>query len=320
VEHVDEHLRAATWMGASPLPPGWCRVTNLHAGRGPHSRDRDCRDRAHRTTSQPRLTQGSRYIIERCCTTGCCCSTSSRELPAPTFRVWPRTLCGGSRVMRPSLTGRPLSSSTTAWACALHANRRAVSGLIAAPSSISHSLSSPSGPSRRACTTTVARSASRSASSPDEHRATRASARRAPAPAGPRSSGMTGRLSASRSSTFATSAPCRPVRSAARPPGRNGGPRRRSTTTRSGFVPPPPLPPTTCVRRGPPYAGSRRTKRHRPIPAGATRSRVWRTSSARPPCRRAARRTRAPRTCGGASRAHERRRSIVAPSTGTGRT
>ncbi len=47
--------------------------------------------------------------------------------------------------MRPSLTGRPLSSSTTAWTRALHANRRAVSGLIAGPSSISHSLSSSSG-------------------------------------------------------------------------------------------------------------------------------------------------------------------------------
>jgi hypothetical protein len=31
VEHVDEYLRAAAWMGASPLPPAWCRVTNLLA-------------------------------------------------------------------------------------------------------------------------------------------------------------------------------------------------------------------------------------------------------------------------------------------------
>jgi hypothetical protein len=56
LEHVDEHLRAAAWMGASPLPPAWCRVSNLHAGRDHHSRDCGCRDRAHRTTSQPRLT------------------------------------------------------------------------------------------------------------------------------------------------------------------------------------------------------------------------------------------------------------------------
>ena len=58
VEHVDEHLRAAAWMGAPPLPPAWCRLTNLHAGRDHHSRDRGCRDRAHRSTSQPRLTPG----------------------------------------------------------------------------------------------------------------------------------------------------------------------------------------------------------------------------------------------------------------------
>jgi hypothetical protein len=57
VEHVDEHPRAAAWMGASPLRSVWSRGANLHAGRGPHSRDRGCRDRAHRTTSQPQLTQ-----------------------------------------------------------------------------------------------------------------------------------------------------------------------------------------------------------------------------------------------------------------------
>jgi hypothetical protein len=62
VEHVDEHFRAAAWMGASPLPPAWCRVTNLHVGRDHHSRDRGCRDRAHRITSQPRLTPGPPYI------------------------------------------------------------------------------------------------------------------------------------------------------------------------------------------------------------------------------------------------------------------
>jgi hypothetical protein len=56
VEHVDEHLRAAAWMGASPLPPAWCRFWDLHAGRDHHSRDRGCRDRAHRSRSQPRLT------------------------------------------------------------------------------------------------------------------------------------------------------------------------------------------------------------------------------------------------------------------------
>ena len=58
VEHVDEHLRSAAWMGASPLSPAWCRVTNLHAGRDHQSRDRGCGDRAHRTTSQRRLTPG----------------------------------------------------------------------------------------------------------------------------------------------------------------------------------------------------------------------------------------------------------------------
>ena len=26
MEHVDEYLRAAAWMGASPLPPAWCRL------------------------------------------------------------------------------------------------------------------------------------------------------------------------------------------------------------------------------------------------------------------------------------------------------
>jgi hypothetical protein len=56
VEHVDEHLRAAAWMGASPLPPAWCRVTNLYAGHDHHSRDSGWRDRAHRTTSQSGLT------------------------------------------------------------------------------------------------------------------------------------------------------------------------------------------------------------------------------------------------------------------------
>jgi hypothetical protein len=56
VEPVDEHLRAPAWMGASPLPPAWCRVTNLHACRDHHSRDRGWRDRVHRTTSQSRLT------------------------------------------------------------------------------------------------------------------------------------------------------------------------------------------------------------------------------------------------------------------------
>lgn len=60
VEHVDEHLRAAAWMGASPLPPAWCRVKNLHARLDHHSRDCGCRNRAHRATSQPRLTPGRR--------------------------------------------------------------------------------------------------------------------------------------------------------------------------------------------------------------------------------------------------------------------
>jgi hypothetical protein len=64
VEHVDEHLRAAARMGASPFPSVRPRVANLHAGCGPHSRDRSCRDRAHCTTSQPRLKQVSRYIPE----------------------------------------------------------------------------------------------------------------------------------------------------------------------------------------------------------------------------------------------------------------
>jgi hypothetical protein len=59
VEHVDEYLRAAAWMGASPLTSVQSRVANLHAGCGPHSRDRGRRDRAHCTTSQPRLKQVS---------------------------------------------------------------------------------------------------------------------------------------------------------------------------------------------------------------------------------------------------------------------
>src|SRR4029453_9366323 len=57
-----------------------------------------------------------------------------------------------------------------------------------------------------------------------------------------------------------------------------------------------------------------------PDQQAATRSPAWRTLSARPPCRLATRPRRAPRTCEGASRGRERRRSIVAPSTGTGRT
>ena len=64
VEHVDEHLRAAARMGASPFPSVRPRVANLHGGCGPHSRDRGCRDRAHCTTSQPQLKQVSRYIHE----------------------------------------------------------------------------------------------------------------------------------------------------------------------------------------------------------------------------------------------------------------
>ena len=64
MEHVDEYLRAAAWMGASPLPSVRSRVANLHAGCGPHSRDRGRRDRALCTTSQPRLKQVSRYIPE----------------------------------------------------------------------------------------------------------------------------------------------------------------------------------------------------------------------------------------------------------------
>ena len=55
MEHVDEYLRAAAWMGASPLPSVRSRPANLHAGCGPHSRDRGRRDRAHCPTSQPRL-------------------------------------------------------------------------------------------------------------------------------------------------------------------------------------------------------------------------------------------------------------------------
>ena len=35
MEHVDEYLRAAAWMGASPLPSVRSRVANLHAGCGP---------------------------------------------------------------------------------------------------------------------------------------------------------------------------------------------------------------------------------------------------------------------------------------------
>ena len=67
VEHVDEHLRAASRMGASPLSLEWCRARNLHAGRGHHSRDRGCCDRAHRTTSESRLIPATPYIatIER---------------------------------------------------------------------------------------------------------------------------------------------------------------------------------------------------------------------------------------------------------------
>lgn len=77
MEHVDEHLRAAARMGASPFPSVRPRVANLHTGCGPHSRDRGCRDRAHCTTSQPRLKQVSRYIPEHWRTMGCCSSTSS---------------------------------------------------------------------------------------------------------------------------------------------------------------------------------------------------------------------------------------------------
>ena len=32
MEHVDEYLRAAAWMGASPLPSVRSRPANLHAG------------------------------------------------------------------------------------------------------------------------------------------------------------------------------------------------------------------------------------------------------------------------------------------------
>jgi hypothetical protein len=97
LEHVDEHLRAAAWMGASPLPPAWCRVTNLHAGRDHHSRDCGCRDRTHRSTSQPRLTPGP-YIHEPSPNTGLHRHGSPTRLLMCTRGCLPRGGVGHSRM------------------------------------------------------------------------------------------------------------------------------------------------------------------------------------------------------------------------------
>src|SRR6266542_555295 len=142
------------------------------------------------------------------------CAWVNRRAPHPgkvhsrsRYLSWRIIHSGGSRVTRPRPTTWPARSSITVWTRPVHSRRRAVSGWMAGPPSISHPPVPSTSPSRRAWMITVARSGSGSAPMRAEHRATRASALRASTHQPSSPPGMTGSCSARRSNALATTAP-----------------------------------------------------------------------------------------------------------------
>jgi hypothetical protein len=111
----------------------------------------------------------------------------------------------------------PAASSTTVCTLALQRRRRTVSGWTAGPPSISHPPDPSSSPARSAWITTVAPSGSVASAARPEHRATRASARRASAKDPSPSPGIGGTCFAIRSIARATTAPCAAGSSASKP-------------------------------------------------------------------------------------------------------